>query len=451
MDKKIVTLILVIFISFCLLSIVVAENATNEDNNATDHDQTIDNKTTDKNKTIDDKNKTTDKNKTDDKSKKNYILAKGKGNDIKFSDGFRGFILDYSKSPASSGDEFKRVSTSKARNSNTLKLAIIECYKQNSTDKIGKIIADFVKTGSSNTKVGKAVAASHQKVSDHEVVKINNHTEAVFDFEVLKSVSGNESNYFAYKVSFKTIKDGEKNINQTNNLTNMTNTTNATNKTNITNITQPIDNETNSTFLDDLYDYLAFIANALYDVWKPIIDTLINDLLMIINAIEELAKLFEDIMAEIQSLIDAVVELLEMLESIWKELDGLLKLFGILLTAIKQLLSLIGALLTAIGQIIGALLNIIGQLINLIGSVLNFIAGLISAIISLIQQLLGLLSSLIDFILNLINQIISLIQAIIDLLKSVGSSLIKVIENAAIIITAFVIITIGAFIYNQIR
>ena len=103
MNKKIVTLILVILVSFCFLSIVVADNATNDGNNTTDHDKTIDNdNTVDKNKTTD-KNKTLDKNKTDDKSKKNYILAKGKGNDIKFSDGFRGFILDYSKSPASSG------------------------------------------------------------------------------------------------------------------------------------------------------------------------------------------------------------------------------------------------------------------------------------------------------------------------------------------------------------
>ena len=204
-----VTLILVILISFCFLSIVVAENVAHDGNNAVNHYKTIgkdknidntkdNNNTTDNNKTID-KNKTTDKNKTDDKSKKNYILAKGKGNDIKFSDGSRGFILDYSKSPASSGDKFKRVSTSKASNSNTLKLAIIECYKQDSTDQIGKIMADFVKTGSSNTKVGEAVAASHEKVSDHEVVKIDDHTEAVFDFEVLKSVSGNESDYFAYK------------------------------------------------------------------------------------------------------------------------------------------------------------------------------------------------------------------------------------------------------------
>ena len=83
MNKKIVTLILVVLISFCFLSIVVADNATN-DGNATDDDtgdknSTIDDdKTDDKDKTTD-KNKTTDKDKPDDKSKKNYILLKEMG------------------------------------------------------------------------------------------------------------------------------------------------------------------------------------------------------------------------------------------------------------------------------------------------------------------------------------------------------------------------------------
>ena len=431
MNRKIVALIVIIFISFCFLSVNVADNVTHDDKNITDHDKTVDkDKTIDKNKTIDkekvdkkttDKNKTTNKNKTDKKTKKNYILAKGNGNDIKFSDGFRGFILDYSKSPASSGDEFKRVSTSHAGNSNTLKLAIIECYKQDSTGQIGKIMADFVKTGSSSTKVGAAVAASHEKVGDHEVIKINNHTEAVFDFEVLKSVSGNESDYFAYAVSFRSINDDE-GINQTNNLTNLTNTTNVTNTTNITNITQPIDNGTNATFLKSLYDYFASLANALYDAWKPIINTLINDFLIIANAMEGLAMLFENFMAEMNSLLDALEKLLKMLESIWKELDGLLKLLSYILNLLEQLLNLI-----------------------------EYLLDLLAALISLLQQLLDLLISLINFLIDLLNQIQALIQAILAFLKSAGSFLINVIENAAIIITTFVIITIGAFVYNRIR
>ena len=43
MNKKIVTLVLVILISFCLLSIVVADNVTHDHNNkTTDHDKTVD-------------------------------------------------------------------------------------------------------------------------------------------------------------------------------------------------------------------------------------------------------------------------------------------------------------------------------------------------------------------------------------------------------------------------
>ena len=448
MNKKIVTLILVILISFCFLSIVVADNASHGDNNSTDGNSTIDNDDNDTDNDPTDKDKTDDKDKKDDKnadknkkdtSKKKYILAKGKGNDIKFSDGFRGFILDYSKSPASSGDEFKSVSASKASNSNTLKLAIIECYKQDSTDNIGKIIADFVKTGSSNSKVGKAVADSHEKVGNHAVVKIDKNTEAVFDFEVLKSVSGNESDYFAYKVSFKSIDDDKKDTNQSKILVNVTNATNVTaanvtnttanvtNATNATaNVTQPVDNQTNATFLKGLYDYLALLLNSLYDAWKPVIDTLLNYFLMMANALEELTNLFENLMMELHSLMDALQQLLDTLGSIWAGLAGLLKLFGFILTAIEQLL-------------------------NLIGSILNFIVGLISAIISLIQQLLGLLFGLIDFIIDLINQLISMLQAILDFLKSIGSSLVKVIGNAVFVIVAFVIIAVGAFVYNRIR
>lgn len=431
MNKKIVTLILVILISFCFLSIVVADNATHDD--TSDYDETDDKDDNSINENTIDKKKTTDKNKIGNKPKKNYILAKKNGNDITFSDGFRGFILDYSKSPASSGDEFKRVSTSKVSNSNTLKLAIIECYKQNSVDQIGKIMADFVKTGSSNTKVGEAVAASHEKVSNHEVVKINNNTEAVFDFEVLKSVSGNESDYFAYKVSFRTIDDGEKDIDQSDELDNVTDSTtdfdtatpNFTNTTNNTNITPSIDNETNATFLNYLYDYLDFLANGLYDSWKPIIDMLINGFLMFANTLEELVNLFEDFIMEIHSLVDVLEKLLEMLGLIWETLNGILKILCMILTVLEQLL-------------------------NLIGYIFHVIVGLITTIISILQQILGLLSGLINSIIDLINQIMLLIQAILDFLKSSGSLLINTIENAAIIITTFIIITIGAFVYNRI-
>ena len=418
MNKKIVTLVLVILISFCLLSIVVADNVTHDHNNkTTDHDKTVDkDKKVDKNKKTTDKNKTMDKNKTH-KPTGNYILAMGSGNDIPFSDGFRGFMIDSSKPPAKSGDEFKRASTSLAGNSNELKLKIIENFLGGSTDRIESEIDKSVKNNSSDND--EPYRISHESIGDHEVVRINNHTEAVFDFEVLTSVSGNVSDYFAYKASFRTI-----NVNQ--NLTNVTNTTNVTNPTNITNITQPIGNGTNSTFLKNLYDYLLFLANALYGAWKPILATLLNGFLMIVNALEEMVKLFENFLMDLHSLMDALGKLLKMLESLWKQLDGLLKLLTMIL-------------------------NLIQQLLDLIDYILNLIAELIAALIALLQALLEFLYSLIQFLIDLINQIIALIQAILEFLKSVGSFLINVIENAVILIGAFVIITIGAFVYNRIR
>ena len=438
MNKKIVTLILVILVSFSFLSIVMADNVTNNDTNTTDHDKIDNDKDVDNNKQVDkktDDKKTTDKSKTNDKSNKNYIKAKGSGNEITFSDGFKGFRLDYSKSPASTGDEFKHAPTSKVSNSNSLKQSIIKSYIDDSDDKIGKTISNALKSNSSNVKTGSA--AIPEKVGDHEVVRINKNTEAVFDFEVLKSVSGNESDYFAYKVSFRTIDDGE-NINETNNITkvanttnvtnttNITNATNITNNTNITNLTMPVDNETNATFLQALYDYLAFLADALYNVWKPIFDTLINNFLMIVTALEELANLYENFIMELQSLMDAIEELINMLESIWKELAGLLKLLDMILKLLQQLL-------------------------NLIGAILSFIMAIIFAIIGLIQQLLALLFILLQFLADLINQIIALIQAILDFLKSIGSYLMNVIANGVIIIATFVVIAIGALIYNRVR
>ncbi len=403
MNKKIVMLVGIIFISFCFLSFVVAENVMHDDNSPTNHDKPIDKDTTDK-------NQTPDKNESGDKPKGNYVLAKGSGDEISFSDGFKGFRLDYSKPAANSGDEFKPVSASKAPNSKTLEKIIIACYKEGLSDMIGEIVADYIISGSIPSEISGSDASSY-----HGAVKINDHTEVVFAFEVLESVSGNESDYFAYKVSYRTI-----------NQNNLTNVTNATNITNTTNMTMLLDNETNTTFLDDLLGFLLFLADMLYDAWEPIIETLINDILMLINALEEIVKMFEEFMAEVQSLMDALEKFLDMLESIWKELDGLLKLFAVLLNAIQQLF-------------------------NLIESLLNFIAGLISAIISLIQQILGLVFALINFLIDLINQIMALIQAILDFSKSVGGFLVNVIESAAIIITGFVVFTIGAFVYNRIK
>jgi hypothetical protein len=49
-------------------------------------------------------------------------------------------------------------------------------------------------------------SASEKVIPDHGAVKkINNTTEAVFDFEVLKSFNPANQNYFAYKITYRDI------------------------------------------------------------------------------------------------------------------------------------------------------------------------------------------------------------------------------------------------------
>ena len=416
MNKKIVTLLIVILISFCLFGIVVAENATHNDTNTTDNDKDVV-----KNKTAKDN---THKNKTDNKSKKNYILAKGSGNNIKFSDGYRGFRLDYSKPAAHSGDEFRSVSTSGVSDSNTLKLAIIES-EISDLDSVGNVMSDFVKNGSSDTPTGEAVEDTHEKISDHELIELSSDTGAVFDFEVLKSVSGNESDYFAYKVSYISI--AEEDINQTTNTT-----TNITNTTNLTGLAPLMNNGTNSSYLNALYDYLMSLADALFAAWKPLINTLLHEIQMIADFLEQVADMIENFIAEMQALMYALEKFFDMLEEMLGQLAGLLSLLHMLFNAIEQLIHLIGQIINLIKGIISAIISLLIKI------------QIIKAILALINFILGLLA-------GLIGMILAFIQAILDFLKSVGSFLINVIGNLAIIITAFVIIAIGAFVYNRRR
>ena len=72
--------------------------------------------------------------------------------------------------------------------------------------------------------------------------------------------------------------------------------------------------------------------------------------------------------------------------------------------------------------------------------------GLISQIIGMITELIN---AIISFLTNLINQIGALINAIIDFLTKAGSYLVDVLANAAIIICAFIVVTVATFVYDR--
>lgn len=165
MNKKIITLLIVLFIS---VSMVWAENDTSDELEADDN--------------------------------ANYIMPVSIGeNGIKFSDGFIGFSLD--GSDLSKSDGFTQEPTGDDKLQNYIKLAIIECYKQ-SREEIGEIVGSFCDGSYKNSddELITAVLDSGEKIGDHAVVELDDGSKATFDFELLKS-SEDKSDCLAYKVS----------------------------------------------------------------------------------------------------------------------------------------------------------------------------------------------------------------------------------------------------------
>ncbi len=168
MTKKIIPLLIILIISVSCLSFVSADNNTTVTEEIEDLT--------------------------------NYITVISiNGDKIEFSDGFIGFCLDSAKIGANS----KFTSKSTTSNENAVKLAIIECYKQNKVNEMGSIISKVVSKDTSNS-IAQKVLSSGETIGDSALVEINNTTEGNFNFELLKS-SNDGPDCIAYKVSLQTI------------------------------------------------------------------------------------------------------------------------------------------------------------------------------------------------------------------------------------------------------
>lgn len=182
MNRKIMSLIIVLIFSLCCISIAFAQNDTAEDIESDDSNI-----------------------ETEDLS--NYILPISISNcKIEFNDGFTGFALDLSKDKISEEDTFSPGEFSYSQSENYVKSAIIESYKQGRENDIANIVSKII-DGDLDTQdsVIKEVLSSEASIGDSEVVSIDNTTEATFTFELLKSTNEEKSDCLAYKVSLKTV------------------------------------------------------------------------------------------------------------------------------------------------------------------------------------------------------------------------------------------------------
>ena len=176
MHKKIMTLLIVMIFSISCLAVVAADNNTTD--NATDGE-------------IEDL--------------MDYIIPisiTDKG--IEFSDGFTGFCLDLTKNAVNVDDKFTSTNTQNDAVENNVKWAIIEWYKSGKTDNIEDAVSQAI-NGNKNYDEKDTLFESGKITDDTITVKIDNTTEATFEFELLKSANDGVSDCLAYKVSEKTV------------------------------------------------------------------------------------------------------------------------------------------------------------------------------------------------------------------------------------------------------
>jgi mannosyl-glycoprotein endo-beta-N-acetylglucosaminidase len=183
--KKFKALIILLIISLCCAGIAFAEQ---NDSDVTDSDAEVE---------IDD-------------SAYTILVSSISGNEIKFNDGFTGYCLDLGKDKIEKTDKFMVGSSSNGNVENLVKLAIIECYKQGKEASIDKIVSKIVANNlDSSDDVIKEVLNSNDKVSDMSTVKIDNTTEATFNFEILTPFDNSKSDCLAYTVSMRTVENDE--------------------------------------------------------------------------------------------------------------------------------------------------------------------------------------------------------------------------------------------------
>lgn len=139
---------------------------------------------------------------------------------ISFEDGYNGYCINYGKHDAEIGDSFTLENTSHATNSKTgedignyLKVYFVDYYDHTLKDKIvtqhtiWHFSDDFNGWRLDYDLIDNIKATALTKtIPDYGAVKkINNTTEAVFDFKVLKSGSSENQNFFAYKITYRDI------------------------------------------------------------------------------------------------------------------------------------------------------------------------------------------------------------------------------------------------------
>ena len=160
------------------------------------------------------------------------VSASEDGNyNISFDDGYNGYCINYRDHEATKGHNFTVQDTSEAINhyskksiGNELKTFFVDFYDIAMQDSIKTqhiiwhFSNDFTGWRVDPDLIEKIKYESSQKIiPDHGAIKrINNTTEAIFNFEVLDAHNEGHQNFFAYKITYRDIMEIIKNESENN-------------------------------------------------------------------------------------------------------------------------------------------------------------------------------------------------------------------------------------------
>ena len=161
----------------------------------------------------------TEEEKVGKTGEKSMALENGNLN-ISFEDGYNGYCINYGKHEAKVGDSFTAKDTTFAVNSNSgqsvgnyLKVYFVDYYDHTLKNEIvtqhtiWHFTDDFNGWRLDYDLIDSIKAtASTKTIPDYGAVKkINDTTEAVFDFKVFKSENFENQNFFGYKITYRNI------------------------------------------------------------------------------------------------------------------------------------------------------------------------------------------------------------------------------------------------------
>ncbi|WP_405276081.1 hypothetical protein [Methanobrevibacter sp.] len=270
MKRKILTILTILLIATSGLNFVSAQNELDDILITENEEETNEIRSIRQRETSEDnQNSQEQRNSSENRIGEEVKALESGYRNVSFDDGYNGYCVNHNLQSTSRGEKFTVENTTNIISSrygesvgNYLKILFVDHYDytMNPTTDLSQVIwtfTDYDYKNSTNAII-KAIlesAANGRIIPDHgAVAKINNTTEAIFDFELLNSQYGRTQNFFGYKINYRTIEIPEdeplgstpENNTEIENVTTPENNTEEIpqNNTTIENVTTPENNET---------------------------------------------------------------------------------------------------------------------------------------------------------------------------------------------------------------